>query len=71
MEGLATVPVDAHVGRRAGLLLSDAKASGLTVGIADAIIAATALMLDVPLLTNNVRHYLSIPGLDVVKGAPA
>ncbi len=69
LEGLASIPLDAHIGRRAGLLLRDAKAHGLTVGIADAVVAATALMMGVPLLTNNVRHY-PFPGLNVVKGAP-
>jgi len=36
---------------------------GLTIGIADAIIAATALELGAPLLANNVEHY-PVPGLE-------
>lgn len=33
----------------------------------DLLIAATALELDVPLVTKNRRHFKSIPGLNVVE----
>jgi predicted nucleic acid-binding protein len=32
----------------------------------DAWIAATALYLDLPLLTHNARHYASVPGLHII-----
>lgn len=39
----------------------------MTVGIADSIIAATALQIGAPLLTNNVEHY-PLPELKVIRG---
>ena len=47
-------------------MLGEFRSKGLTIGIADAIIAATALELGVPLLTNNVRHY-PFPDLKVIR----
>lgn len=67
LDRLVSVPVDVPIARTAGRLLREARHHGKTVGIADAIIAATALGLDVPLLTNNVGHY-DFLGLRVVRG---
>lgn len=65
LDGLLSVVVDVPIARRAGKLLANLRSRGVTVGIADAIIAATALELSVPLLTNNVEHY-PFPQLKVV-----
>ncbi len=70
LDGLISVVVDIAVARRAGSILAENRAGGMTVGIADAIIAATALQLNVPLLTNNVEHY-PFTGLQVVRGLEA
>lgn len=67
LDGLTSVAVDVPIARRAGKLLGGLRSKGITVGIADAIIAATALQLDVPLLTNNVEHY-PFPDLKIVRG---
>ena len=67
LDGLQSIPVDVYIARRAGQLLSKIRSLGVTVGIADAIIAATTLQLDVPLLTNNIRHY-PFAGLKVIRG---
>jgi tRNA(fMet)-specific endonuclease VapC len=40
--------------------------NGYTVPAADGWIAATALLYDIPLVTNNPRHYQGIDGLHVV-----
>jgi predicted nucleic acid-binding protein len=48
-------------------LLAKLRFKGITIGIADAIIAATALELGVPLLTNNVNHY-PFPDLKAIRG---
>ena len=40
---------------------------GITISIADSIIASTALHLNAPLLTNNVDYY-PFPDLTVVRG---
>ena len=36
----------------------------------DLLIAATAIELDVPLVTKNRRHFKSIPGLEVLEHLP-
>ena len=69
LDGLLSIPVDVPIARLAGKLMGSLRAKGLTVGIADAIIAATTLELGVPLLTNNVDHY-PFPGLKTIRGLP-
>ena len=48
-------------------MLGELRAKGVTVGIADTIIAAMALQLNAQLLTNNVEHY-PFTDLKVVRG---
>lgn len=67
LDGLSSMPVDVSIARKAGTLLGNLRSQGTTVGMADAIIGATALALGVPLLTNNTEHY-PFPGLTVIKG---
>ncbi len=67
LDGLVSVTIDVPVARRAGVILGRLRSRGKTIGIADAIIAATALQLEVPLLTNNTEHY-PFPDLKVVRG---
>ena len=67
LDGLTSVVVNVPVARRAGRMLGELRSKGLTTGIADAIIAATALELGAPLLTNNVEHY-PFPDLKVIRG---
>jgi predicted nucleic acid-binding protein len=67
LDGLASVPIDVSLARKAGELLRSPEVKGLAIGPADAIVGATALSLNTPLLTNNVTHY-PFPGLRVVKG---
>ena len=67
LNGLVSVAVDIPIARQAGTMLGKLRAKGTTIGIADAIIAATALQLNTPLLTNNVEHY-PFPDLKVIRG---
>ncbi len=57
LDGLISIVVDIPIAQRAGIMLVELRSKGTTVGIADAIIGATALQLNAPLLTNNVEHY--------------
>jgi len=68
LDGLVSVAVDIPIARRAGAMLGELRATGTTIGIADAIIAATALQFGAPLLTNNVEHY-PFPDLKVTRGS--
>lgn len=67
LDGLISVAVDVPIARRAGRMLGELRSRGVTVGIGDAIIAATASQVNAPLLTNNVEHY-PFTGLKVVRG---
>ena len=67
LDGLISLAVDVSIARRAGTMLGELRSKGATIGVADAIIAATALQLDVPLLTNNVEHY-PFPNLKLIRG---
>lgn len=67
LDGLVSVVVDIPIARRAGTMLGGLRSKGMTIGIADAIIAATALQFGALLLTNNVEHY-PFPNLKVIKG---
>jgi predicted nucleic acid-binding protein len=46
--------------------MNSARKRGRPVAPADAWIAATALLLDVPLVTHNSSHYEGIDGLRVI-----
>jgi predicted nucleic acid-binding protein len=67
LDGLVSVAVDVPIARRAGTILGKLRSKGVTVGIADAIIGATALQLNAPLLTNNAEHY-PFAGLKLLRG---
>ena len=67
LEGLISVVVDIPIARRAGSMLGELRSKGMTIGIADVIIAATALQFGAPLLTNNIEHY-PFPNLKVIRG---
>ena len=67
LDGLIPVVVDIPIAWRAGIMLGELRSKGMTIGIADAIIAATALQVGAPLLTNNVEHY-PFPNLKVIRG---
>ena len=67
LDGIISVAVDVPIARRAGSILGELRSKGVTIGIGDAIIAATALQVGVPLLTNNVEHY-PFTDLKIVRG---
>ncbi len=43
-----------------------AQAAGRRIETADAWIAATALLYDVPLVTHNGSHFLGVPNLKLI-----
>lgn len=45
--------------------------AGYAIGVADAWIAATALIVGVPLVTNNPADFRMIPGLTIISEADA
>lgn len=63
-ETVHWVPVDEAVSRRAGALFREYSSGYPGIDDADYLIAATALELELPLLTRNVRHFPMLPGLE-------
>lgn len=52
--------------RRWAETMDNARRAGKTVGVADAWVAATALHLQLPLVTHNRDHFTNIAGLIVI-----
>jgi tRNA(fMet)-specific endonuclease VapC len=66
----ANVPVygvDDEIAFRAGLIEGTLKNEGLTIGFADSLIAATALVRGDGVATLNGKHFRLVPGLNVVE----
>lgn len=57
------VPVDEAVARYAGRLGREYRRSYPGVGVADLVIASTAVLADLPLATRNVRYFPMFAGL--------
>ncbi len=61
LTSLRAIEVDATIARVAGRIRRSSQ-----LGIADALIAATALEHQLPLMTRNRRHFERVPGLRLV-----
>lgn len=46
-------------------VMRDLRQTGKGIGAADSMIAATARLYGLPLVTDNARHFARVPGLDV------
>jgi predicted nucleic acid-binding protein len=64
-----TIHSDDQMCDRWAQAMNSARLSGRPVAPADAWIAATALLLDIPLVTHNRAHYTGIDGLRVISEA--
>lgn len=60
-------PVDERIALRAGMIDGELRGSGFTIGMMDALIAATALERGDGVATQNVRHFRAVPGLEVLE----
>jgi predicted nucleic acid-binding protein len=56
-EACEIVPVTQPIAERAGVMRGELRASGITRSQADTLIAATAQVLDLTLVTRNVRDF--------------
>ncbi|MDP9038915.1 MAG: PIN domain-containing protein [Acidobacteriota bacterium] len=59
--------IDEEIAMRAGMIDGELRDVGITMGLADALIAATGLVRGDGIATFNVRHFRVVPGLDVVE----
>jgi len=65
LDGIISIEVDLPLIRQANIMLGEISLKGNRPGLADAMIAASALKIDAPLLTNNVK-YCQFPHLKVI-----
>lgn len=60
------VPVDAEVARAFARIVADLRSRQRRVPILDALVAATAIVEQIPVVTQD-RDYDAIPGLEVIR----
>ena len=63
LDSLVVLPFDHIASLKAATLLNFLKRKGTLIGLKDTLIAAIAIMNNVPLLTRNVKHFEKIPDL--------
>ena len=65
LRSLKTYPVDRDVAERAGEIVRSLRSRGTTVGLADAVIAATCVIHGLTLVTLNLSDFEKIDGLSL------
>lgn len=60
LEGWEVLPVDRRVARRAAEIRREQAAKGRTLGMADCLIAATAELSNMKLVTSNVKDFPTV-----------
>jgi predicted nucleic acid-binding protein len=70
LDTFESLPVDVEIANRAGEVIRFWRAKGVTLGDMDALIAATALQHNLPLVTTNPRHF-PMPELTVYQSDDA
>jgi tRNA(fMet)-specific endonuclease VapC len=66
LSRFTVVPSSPDLCRKMAEVMVAAQAAGRRIECADAWIAATALLYDVPLVTHNRSDYLGVPGLTLI-----
>lgn len=66
LKSFETIPMTGEIADLAGELIRSWRTRGVTLGDADAVIAASALHDDLTLVTTNVRHF-PMPELSVLQ----
>ena len=65
-SNVVVVPFDEECAAHFGHLASELSARGAPIGEFDALIAAHAITLEVTLVTNNIKHFSRVRGLNVI-----
>lgn len=64
-SGVAVLPVDAVIARTFGEIKADLRRQGNLIEDFDLLLAATALVNGLTIVTNNMSHFTRIPGLSL------
>ena len=64
---LKMIPLDGIIAGRAAALYTTLRSNGITIDNEDIIAAATDLHLSLPVFTPNIRHFQSIPNLQLMQ----
>ncbi len=59
------LPLTNEIAKKSAKIYADLRKKGQTVGHNDVLIAGTAIINDLTLITNNVSHFSRMSGLDV------
>ncbi len=65
LRGFVVLPLETAVLKETVRVMRDLRAKGQSIGAADSIIAATARLYGLPLVTENVKHFNRVPGVEV------
>ncbi len=66
LRNFVVVPYDFEISRICGRLMAEMQGQGRSMQEFDAWIASTAIRHDLPLATNNRKHFNGVPGLRLV-----
>jgi predicted nucleic acid-binding protein len=66
LDAFITPSVDRRLCEAWAEIMVEARVAGRSIAHADAWVAATARVYDVPLVTNNARHFAGVAGLSVI-----
>ena len=60
------IPYDYKIAKKKAEIAAYLKREGRIIGLADVIIAATALVNELKLVTRNIKHFSQIPNLEII-----
>jgi tRNA(fMet)-specific endonuclease VapC len=66
LQGLLILPFTTQVSEKAAEISHNLRRRGLMIELPDSLIAATALVSDLPIKTLNIRHFERVEGLVLV-----
>lgn len=67
LTGVPVQPVTVQIALRAGRIDGQSQARGIRIPLSDLLIGTSALELGYAVGTANIRHFQSIPGLNVIQ----
>jgi tRNA(fMet)-specific endonuclease VapC len=65
-ENNIIIPITDKIIDKASDIYGELKRTGQIIGDADILIASTALILNIPVITNNENHFKRIPNLQII-----